>query len=272
MTSMHYNKAFYDLQRNGSFTSACVMLPYVFEVVPNIATATDIGCGVGTWLSVARLLGRRVLGRDFHPTASELLLAEDEFIRTDLCEVAMRVHQYQERYDLCLSLEVAEHLPLERAEGFVSYLCAQSDLIMFGAAIPGQGGTNHVHERWQSYWVEMFARNGYQHFDIFRNKFWNNKNIEFWYIQNTFIFCNAQNAALVQRCQAVESPMPLDVIHPRVFARREGEKPRSQCEMEFASLCRLAHYHVTKKNYDRAQHFMKRALHLQLDAQTVSRP
>ena len=271
MTTAHYNKTFYDRQRNGSFTSACVMLPYVFEIVPNVATVTDIGCGVGTWLAVARLLGRRVLGRDFHPAASELLLAEDEFIRTDLCEAAMRVPQCQERYDLCLSLEVAEHLPPESAEGFVGYLCAQSDLVMFGAAIPLQGGTNHSNERWQSYWVEKFTQNGYQHFDVFRNKFWNNKSIEFWYIQNSFIFCNAQNTALVQRCQAAESPMPLDVIHPRAIGMGGGA-PVSQRETKFNSLCRLAQYHVTKKDYDRAQHFMSMASHLQPDAQTMPRP
>lgn len=40
------------------------------------------------------------------------------------------------RFDLALSLEVAEHLPKKSAEIFVDTLCKLSDTIIFSAAIP----------------------------------------------------------------------------------------------------------------------------------------
>ena len=60
--------------------------------------------------------------------------------------------------------------------------------------------------------------------------------------------------------------MPLDVIHPRAIGMGEGV-PASQRETEFNSLCRLAQHHAAQKNYDRAQHYLNLALHLQHGAQ-----
>jgi hypothetical protein len=45
-------------------------------------------------------------------------------------------------------LEVAEHLPADASEKFIKSLCGMGDLIVFSGAIPGQGGHNHVNERW----------------------------------------------------------------------------------------------------------------------------
>lgn len=60
-----------------------------------------------------------------------------------------------------MSLEVAEHLSPERAEGFIRDLTQLSNAVLFSAAIPGQGGTNHINERETSYWVSLFQREGY---------------------------------------------------------------------------------------------------------------
>ena len=64
------------------------------------------------------------------------------------------------RFDLVNCLEVAEHLDASRADSFVDDLCALGDVVVFSAAIPGQGGTHHVNEQFQSYWQERFRRNG----------------------------------------------------------------------------------------------------------------
>jgi hypothetical protein len=47
------------------------------------------------------------------------------------------------RFDLAVCLEVAEHLPPERAESFIRELCDLAPVVLFSAAIPGQGGTGH---------------------------------------------------------------------------------------------------------------------------------
>ena len=59
-----------------------------------------------------------------------------------------------------ISLEVAEHLSPGRAESFISDLCQAAPVVLFGAAIPGQGGVGHLNEQWQSYWANLFEACG----------------------------------------------------------------------------------------------------------------
>ena len=64
------------------------------------------------------------------------------------------------KFDLVLSLEVAEHLPSECAEAFVESLVNLGPVILFSAAIPYQGGENHVNEQWPEYWVGVLSGEG----------------------------------------------------------------------------------------------------------------
>jgi hypothetical protein len=178
---------------------------------------TDIGCGSGGWLAVGKLLGLEILGRDGNRLApEEMLIGQDEYVRQDLSQAKAGSGR---RFDLCLSLETAEHLPESSAEDFIKFLCAQSDLVMFSAAIPGQSGTHHVNLRWTSYWVDLFALNGYQVFDLIRSEFWHNYSVVKYYAQNTFVFCNAENISRMRQCQSVPVRPIIDAVHPRLWDR-----------------------------------------------------
>ncbi|MDH5235545.1 MAG: class I SAM-dependent methyltransferase, partial [Gemmatimonadota bacterium] len=119
MTS--YDAAFYADQAEGSVRSARVVLPIVFAA-RKPASVIDIGCGQGTWLSVAEELGVQDLtGLDgAWVDRAKLRSARIDFRATDLAAPIT----LQRRYDLCISVEVAEHLPAASADGFVRALCA----------------------------------------------------------------------------------------------------------------------------------------------------
>src|SRR5262249_60644531 len=51
------------------------------------------------------------------------------------------------RFDLVVCLEVAEHLPTDSAANLLTNLCNAGDVVLFSAAIPGQGGVNHINEK-----------------------------------------------------------------------------------------------------------------------------
>jgi len=92
-----------------------------------------------------------------------------------------------EKYDLCISLEVAENLPEDNAESFVDLLCQAPDTILFGAAIKYQGGAGHINEQWQTYWIKLFQSKGYECIDCVRGAVWSDVSVEWWYKQNTFL-------------------------------------------------------------------------------------
>lgn len=92
---------------------------------------------------------------------------------------------------------------------------------MFSAAITGQGGTNHVNEQMQSYWAKKFLRLGYVGIDCIRPQIWNNKQVEFWYRQNIFIYANSKELYRYPELQKYylenRESIIFDAIHPEMW-------------------------------------------------------
>jgi len=181
-----YNENFYAVRNDLTAYAAKVILDLVIEVVPPIISAVDLGCGVGTWLSVLSKNGvRGIKGFDGYWVDKDLLqIPESNFLRQDLTEPII----IDKIFDLAISLEVAEHLPAKLAKEFVFSLTRLSDFVLFSAAIPGQGGVGHINEQWPNYWISLFEEHEYQCVDFIRKQIWQDENIPYWYRQNIFLF------------------------------------------------------------------------------------
>ena len=204
----YYNPKFY---RELAFAqeSAREILPLVLNAL-RPASIIDIGCGTGNWLAIAHELGvRDILGVDGSWVKAQLAIPPEKFIEHDLSAPL----KLDRRFDLALSLEVAEHLPASAAEIFVQSLCDAADIIIFSAAIPGQGGRRHVNEQWPAYWAELFADLGYQCYDFLRPKIWNNPRVTCHYAQNSMIFARAGS-----RDSFGEPTTPLPLVHPVLWS------------------------------------------------------
>src|SRR5690606_35475831 len=138
----------------------------------------------------------------------------ERFRRTDLGTPISE----SSRFDLSISLEVAEHLPESRADVFVDNLTRLSDAVLFSAAIPGQGGTGHVNEQWPTYWIERFAARGFRLADVVRPAIWEDDRMPYWYRQNTLLFVKESRLADAPAAlrEAVERGpvVPLRAVHP----------------------------------------------------------
>jgi len=94
---------------------------------------------------------------DFVPKDA-LEIPADRYVSFDLT----RTYNSMRRFDLVVSLEVAEHLPTQWAGFFRSSgSCDLARRCCFPRTIPGQGGTHHVNEQWQDYWANLFLRHDY---------------------------------------------------------------------------------------------------------------
>jgi hypothetical protein len=193
-----------------TLTSARRILRLLREFVPYNSIA-DFGCGSGTWLSVAidDFGASRALGFE-GPWMTQKELDHDKI---DFQAHDLEQHiELPQTVDLAISLEVAEHLSERRAPSFVADLCAASPCVLFGAAIPGQGGVGHVNEQWPSYWAELFKERDYQPFDLIRPSIWGESELPYWYRQNVIFYARRDKARELDLHYA---PFMLDVIHPR---------------------------------------------------------
>jgi hypothetical protein len=212
-----YDQSFYNNQVNGSLASARVVVPLLLQVIGKIESVIDVGCGVGTWLSEFKRRGvSKIKGIDGgKPDEEHFLIDAREYHNEDITTG----FKEREKCDLALSLEVAEHLEPRYAKKYVHNFCTLSDVLLFGAAAPGQGGKNHFNERWPSYWLDLFQQEGFQIFDVVRPLIWYDTRVEWWYRQNTFIFVKKSNSQRIKKLteHATKVKFPYDIVHPQMF-------------------------------------------------------
>jgi SAM-dependent methyltransferase len=179
-----YKRKFYESSREG-MVSAKEIVPAVIDLVKP-RSVVDLGCGVGGWLAAFMEAGvEDVAGYDGEWVhLDDLLIPQKCFHRHDLSKPL----PVERVFDLAVSVEVAEHLRAECALPFVQTLTKFSNVVLFSAAIPFQGGTNHFNEQWPAYWAQLFAKNGFATVDCLRMKFWNNPQVKWWYAQNIMLF------------------------------------------------------------------------------------
>ena len=216
-----YDNAFYAAQVEESLVAARLYAARLAEVFAP-ASVLDLGCGRGPWLKAFGEAGApQLVGMDGAWNTGEMLDPAIEFRPTDL-EKLCRDGWPGERFDLALSLEVAEHLPPNTSQAFVKLLCGASDVVIFGAAIPHQTGTRHVNLRPQSAWAKDFASLGYTAWDLFRPALWGDGAVPYWYQQNTFLYLREGNpleAMLREKGVArIERVEAMDTVHPDLLA------------------------------------------------------
>lgn len=209
-----YTTSYYHQHLSGSANSAHMMLQTLFKYFKP-ASVLDVGCGHGTWLQAVSESGiTDFLGLDGHYVDQDaLLIDQSKFQSVDLREPL----ELNRRFDLVISVEVAEHLPMQRAESFVHDLSRASDVILFSAAIPYQGGEDHVNEQWPEYWGILFRRAGYRCYDMFRATFWRDSHVESWYAQNAFLFVKEDNPLCRLLSAFSANKQVLSRIHPEIF-------------------------------------------------------
>lgn len=209
-----YDHDFFAQRHNRTVYSARKVLPIVLDVLPEVRSAIDFGCGVGTWLSVLKENGvETISGLDGPWVEQNLLEIPQEDFRQINFEETIDVDT---KYDLAMTLEVAEHLTPESAAGFVDTLIRASDFVLFSAAIPFQGGRGHFNEQWPEYWAQLFAERGYVALDFVRQKIWNDSQIPTWYRQNTLLFVKKEELHRVNLPESEKqgSHAPLNLVHP----------------------------------------------------------
>ncbi|OYW76676.1 MAG: hypothetical protein B7Z37_07695 [Verrucomicrobia bacterium 12-59-8] len=222
-----YDPEFYSAYADESKASArCIVSKLVALLQP--ASAVDIGCGVGTWLSVFDELGVPTL-RGFdgsYVQEKEFKLAWHRFTPVDLENPPQSPGS---RFDMAISMEVAEHLTADKAERFVDFLCSCSDVVAFSAAIPFQGGTDHRNEQWQSYWAEKFLARGYLASDLLRRHAWGAPDCAYYYQQNVVLYVHKDSrwAASIPDAQWISRQadcVKLNVVHPAKWLLAHDDK------------------------------------------------
>ncbi len=202
-----YDEDYYRLKVDSaaSRSAAVIARSIVADIVPRTRSAIDVGCGTGALLEELRARGCEVCGLEYSDAALARLRSVG--LRVFKSNFEQDDFSVAERFDLVVSMEVAEHLPEKVAGRFVDLLCRLADRIVFTAAPPGQGGTDHVNEQPAEYWVDMFRKRGFRH-DAGLSESWReswrcSQRVQSFYYDNLMVFR-----------RETQSRTGVEVIHP----------------------------------------------------------
>lgn len=191
--------------------SPILIVPKLYEIFKP-KTVIDIGCGIGNFLREFKASGvEEIFGVDGGWADKDEIdknISIKNFVEYNLD----KEFKPDKKYDLAISLEVAEHINSLYADDFVKTLTNCSNNIIFSAAVPLQGGQHHLNEQWNDYWKIKFEKEGYTCIDFLKPYFWNNNEIFWWYKQNILFFTKTP-----ENYTNYISNELLNVIHPDLF-------------------------------------------------------
>jgi SAM-dependent methyltransferase len=158
------------------------------DVAPR--SAADVGCGTGALLEALRARGCDVFGFEYSKVALDYCRRRNLAVaRFDLEKDRLPTGR---RFDVVVSMEVAEHLPASSAERYVDVLTSLAPTVVFTAAPPGQGGNDHVNEQPPAYWIAKFAQRRFVLDETttqrWRRRWEESGKVRDWYHRNLMVF------------------------------------------------------------------------------------
>lgn len=234
-----YGEQFFTTMHNAALQSAEVVVPIVMELV-NPRSVIDIGCARGDWLRTFQDHGvERVFGLDgaYLDTAT-LVIPRESFRAVDL----NTDRRLDGDFDVAVCLEVGEHLKPEAAEPLVDRLTQSAPVVLFSAAVPLQGGTDHINEQWPEYWRKIFDSKGFIMTDPIRDQVRSDDRVSWYYRQNMLVYVARDALSSYPALEAAVVPREasgLEWVHSNVVRKYAADQETRSYKV-FASLRQMA--------------------------------
>jgi len=174
----------------------------IFEVY-HPTTVAEFGCGPGHLSREIAKLGVQVTAVDGYaqPDFSGLSV---EFHQLDLNNPTAITNFFTgKHFDLAVSLEVAEHLQPEMSPILLESLTKVAPIVVFSAAVPGQGGHGHINLRSRDYWHKEFASRNFIVADRLRERLRVNPNVAPWYRYNLLDYIYTDHPKVPQLSEVI---------------------------------------------------------------------
>ena len=117
----------------------------------------DAGCAMGLLVEALRNRGIDAFGVDLSSYAIGQVV---EPIKP-FCWQGSLTEPFTDSYDLIVTIEVLEHMPIRDAEIAIANICAHTADVLFSSTPFNYKETTHVNVHPTHYWVEQFAKHGF---------------------------------------------------------------------------------------------------------------
>ncbi|RJF78767.1 methyltransferase domain-containing protein [Rhodopseudomonas palustris] len=180
-------------------------LSIVSDQIP-FKSVIDFGCGIGAWLHAATDLGaEKVIGIEGDYIRNADTVVPQSLIETR--DLATFETDWNKKFDVAMTIEVAEHLPEAAANGFVRMLTSASDVVIFSAARLNQTGLGHINEQPLGYWISKFDLLRYVPLEIFRPHLANVEGMYPWLRMNLIMLVQSKKLEELPHLHQFSKPL-----------------------------------------------------------------
>jgi SAM-dependent methyltransferase len=187
MEEHFYDDEFFDMTIRTEEPSAHIVIDTLLEHY-RPKSVVDIGCGCGIYMKEFLKRGvSDVLGFDGSEWALKKSMVPDGFIKIHNLQTSLKLNR---KFDMCICIEVIEHIDSEFSDKVLNTLCSLSDIVVFTAAVPGQLGVNHINLKPHEYWIDQFNVRGYVLDELTYpiRKLFERDNVVWWVTNNFMVF------------------------------------------------------------------------------------
>lgn len=154
-----YDRRYYEelVEPTMAVSSQVMARSIVDDLAPS--SVIDVGCGTGALLAALGEL--KVSGRGVDYATAAVEICRQKGLNVDRFDIEADPIPPVQAHTV-ISTEVAEHLPASSADRFVDLVTSMAEHnVVLSAAVPGSGGTDHVNEQPNEYWIAKLERRGF---------------------------------------------------------------------------------------------------------------
>ena len=185
-----YSAEYFAKDVEGPATESAPQLSASIVARFNPRSIVDVGCGTGAFLAAMGQRGCKVFGLEYADAAIEFCHRRNLDVRK--FDLEGESSAPEQKFDVAVSMEVAEHLPAAVADRYVRLLTSLAPVVVFTAATPGQGGVDHVNEQPREYWIEKFEARGHRLLaeltEQWKEEWRKSGKVASWYYTNLMVF------------------------------------------------------------------------------------
>ena len=218
-----YNQAYYENYDTGIGKVRYADSPNIKDFFKGVAqkigalgpkTVLDYGCAMGHLVTALRDLGVEAYGVDI----SEYAISQ---VREDVrpyCSAQTALDPlpdcFPKRFDMVVTIEVAEHIEEQNIQATIHQLCQWSDTVIFSSTPDDFDDPTHVNVRPREYWARLFAQEGYYN-DL-------NTNLDFI---TSYAICYRKQSDLVKQIESYERNIRLQEARAVQELEQAKKKP-----------------------------------------------